>query len=46
MHYIGMQKQEIITCKIMIELSDIQYLDANNLRGWAMTQKFPVDGFK
>ena len=46
MHYIGMQKQEIITCKIMIELSDIQYLDANNLHGWAMTQKFPVDGFK
>ena len=24
----------------------IQYLDANNLHGWAMSQKFRVDGFK
>ena len=24
----------------------IQYLDANNLHGWAMSQKLPVDGFK
>ena len=24
----------------------IQYLDANNLYGWAMSQKLPVDGFK
>ena len=24
----------------------IQYLDANNLYGWAMSQKFPVNGFK
>ena len=22
------------------------YLDANNLYGWAMSQKFPVNGFK
>ena len=28
------------------ESSYIQYLDANNLYGWAMSQKFPVDGFK
>ena len=28
------------------ESSYIQYLDANNLCGWAMSQKFPVDGFK
>ena len=28
------------------ELSYIQYLDANNLYGWAMPQKLPVDGFK
>ena len=28
------------------ELSYIQYLDANNLYGWAMSQKLPVDGFK
>ena len=26
--------------------SYIQYLDANNLRGWAMSQKLPVNGFK
>ena len=24
----------------------LQYLDANNLCGWAMCKKFPVDGFK
>ena len=24
----------------------IKYLDANNLRGWAMSQKLPVNGFK
>ena len=28
------------------ESSYIQCLDANNLCGWAMSQKFPVDGFK
>ena len=28
------------------ESSYIQYLDANNLYGWAMTQKLPLDGFK
>ena len=28
------------------ESSHIQYLDANNLYGWAMPQKLPVDGFK
>ena len=28
------------------ESSYIQYLDANKLYGWAMSQKFPVDGFK
>ena len=26
--------------------SYIQYLDANNLYGWAMSQKLPVNGFK
>ena len=26
--------------------SYIQYLDGNNLHGWAMSQKLPVDGFK
>ena len=28
------------------ESSYIQYLDANNLYGWAMSQKIPVNGFK
>ena len=26
--------------------SYIQYLDANNFYGWAMSQKLPVNGFK
>ena len=29
-----------------IELSYIEYLDANNLYGWAMSQKLPVNDFK
>ena len=28
------------------ESSYIQYLDANNLYGWAMSQTLPVNGFK
>ena len=28
------------------EESFIQYLDANNLYGWAMSIKLPVSGFK
>ena len=28
------------------EPSYIQYLDSNNLYGWAMSQKLPVNGFK
>ena len=28
------------------ESSYIQYLDANNSYGWAMSQKLPVNGFK
>ena len=28
------------------ELSYIQHLDANNLYGWAMSQKLPVNAFK
>ena len=26
--------------------SFLEYLDANNLYGWEMSQKLPVDGFK
>ena len=29
-----------------IESSYIEYLDANNLNGWAMSQKPPTNGFK
>ena len=29
-----------------IESSYIEYLDANNLYQWAMSQKLPVNGFK
>ena len=29
-----------------IELSYIEYLDANNLYGWAMSQKLPANDFK
>ena len=29
-----------------IESSYLVYLDANNLHGWAMSQKLPVNGFK
>ena len=28
------------------EPSFLKYLDANNLYGWAMSQKLPLDGFK
>ena len=29
-----------------IELSYLAFSDANNLYGWAMSQKLPVNGFK
>ena len=30
----------------IIESSYIKFLDANNLYGWAMSQKLPLNGFK
>ena len=33
-------------CNINIESSYIEKLDANNLYGWAMSRKLPVNGFK
>ena len=32
-------------CKNVIP-SYLMYLDPNNMYGWAMSQKFPVNGFK
>ena len=29
-----------------LELSHIEYLDVNNLYGWAISQKLPVNGFE
>ena len=29
-----------------IKSSDLMYLDANNLYGWAVSKKLPVNGFK
>ena len=33
-------------CNKDIETSYLMHLEANNLYGWAMLQKFPVNGFK
>ena len=45
--YTDTLKQIINIWKIEDEESSyIQYLDANNLYGWAMSQKLPVNGFK
>ena len=41
-------KSELLTDYLhtFIQSSYIQYLDANSLYGWAMSQKLPVNGFK
>ena len=49
MQYIDTQKQNNKYMKNygkIKESSYLMYLDANSLYGWAMSQKFPVDGFK
>ena len=45
--HIDMLKQIINISKITIETlsSYIEHLDPNNLYGWAMSQKLPVNGF-
>ena len=40
MQYIGTKNNN------NIELSYLEYLDANNLHGWEMFQKLPLNGFK
>ena len=40
MQYIGIKNNN------NIELSYLEYLDANNLHGWEMFQKLPLNGFK
>ena len=47
--YIGMLKQIIDIWKTTIkniESSYLMYLDASKIYGWAMSRKFPVNGFK
>ena len=49
MEYKSMQKQIISAWKIMIKKFEslyLLYLDVNNLYGWGMSQKMPVNGFK
>ena len=46
MQYIGMQKQIIRMFDKNKESLYIQYLNANNLYEWTMSQTLPVDGFK
>ena len=43
-----MLKQIINIWKIMIktESSNLEYLDVNNLYGWVVSEKRPVNGFK
>ena len=44
--YAKANNQYLKNCDKSEEFSFIQYLDANNLYGWTMSQKLSVDGFK
>ena len=46
--HIGMLKQTINIWKITIKhwVIILEFLDVNNVYGWAMSQKLPVNGFK
>ena len=44
--YAKANNKHIKNCDKNKESSYIQYLDANNLYGWVMSQKFSVDSFK
>ena len=43
--YVKANNKYLINHDKAITLSFLMYLDANNLYGWAMYQKLPVDGF-
>ena len=43
--YVKANNKYLKSCDKSIESSYLKYLDANNLYGWAMSQKLPISGF-